>query len=1113
MSSEQPGGLSGLSPEQRALFAALLRQEGVDIAAVPVPRKADGAAAPLSFAQERLWYLHQLTQMSPTYNEAVAFRLRGPLDVDALSRGLAELVRRHEILRMRCVERDGELMQEVVAALAFGLSPIEMNDVPPAERAARAIEHVRDSALIPFDLSQAPLWRASLHRLGPDDHLLGLVVHLIVADGWSLRILARDLASLYREIAAGQPPSLPPLPVQYGDFSAWQKRLHLDGMLEGQLDYWRSRLAGLPDLVDLPLDRPRPPMMGFRGRSHQFDLGSALTDAVKATSASLGVTPFTTLLAALHVLLHRYAQQADVAIGTQVSNRSRSEFEGLIGPFGNNLVIRCDCSGDPSFRAIVAQVAETMIAALGHQDVAFDRVVEAVRPRRDLSHYPLFQVEFIVHQDDMRGNLGLPGVEVEQIPIDKGTARFDIDFTLVDGGDVIGGAVGYNADLFDHETIVQVLAHYRLLIEAIVADPDQAIGDIPLLSSHERGWILDRASGPAVDYPRDACVHDLIERQAMATPKAIAVDHPSGAISYAELIRHAERLSRSLAELGVGPGQVVGVFMDRVPDLVVALLGTWKAGGTALPLDPNFPARRLAGMLGGARATVVIAQPNLASRVPRDGVEVVVLDRGAASGSAEDTGATAPQSSSEALAYVIHTSGSTGVPKAVAVTHRNLVNALTSLAREPGISSLDRMLAVTTTTFDIAFVELILPLIAGATVVLADRDTARDPLALAQRLDESGVTIMQATPATWRMLVAAGWNGRRGLKALCGGETLDAGLAGKLVERVDSLWNLYGPTETTIWSTCQRVTSVEPPISIGRPIANTQVYILDRRGQLVPPGARGEICIGGDGVSRGYVGAPKGASDCFVPDPFRPLAGTRIYRTGDIGRHRRDGTLEFLGRLDDQVKLRGFRIELGEIEAALHEHAAVAEAAVALHEHAPGDPRLVAYVVNKPGTTTIGSELRRFLRAILPDYMLPQLYIEIHALPRRANGKIDRGALPNPFGEATAAVDAFVPPTTPTEQLVAAVWRETLGIERVDAHDNFFNLGGHSLLVVRVVARIAERTGVRLLFRDIVSASLQNIAATVDRQISTTGGRGRAGDRATDLQAATASWTTRSARR
>jgi amino acid adenylation domain-containing protein len=1071
--------LATFSPEQRALFAALLNRTDVDVTGVPLTRWAGPGEPPLSFAQERLWYLHQLTQMNPTYNEPAVFRLRGPLDPTLLARSFAAVVQRHDILRMYCVERGAEVMQAVSGSLPVDIDPVDLCHLSEPEREARALEWFRGEVLVPFDLAAPPLWRLRLFRIGENDWIFGLVVHLIVADGWSLRTLARELAQHYRAFANGEILKLPDLPVQYGDFACWQKRLYREYLLEGQLDYWQRRLAGAPELQDLPLDRPRPQQMAFRGRSHEFAFGHVLSNGVKALGAKLGTTPFVTLLSALDVLLHRYSGLDDIVIGTQVSNRSRRALENLIGPFGNNLVMRCDCAGNPTFSAVVSQVSDAMIAALEHQDVPFDKVVEALGPKRDLGHYPLFQVEFMLHQDDMSANLDLPGIQVANVPIETGTARFDIDFTLVDDRDSIRGSIRYNSDLFDHTTILRLSQHYCALLEAVIADPQLPIDTISLSGVAESDLFLTAWNATAADYPRDACAHQLFERQAAATPDAVAVIDRDNAVSFFALNSRADRLAGRLAALGVGPGAIVALCMDRTPDLIVALLGIWKAGGAVLPLDPAFPRQRLVRILDQAGAVATISQSSVAAALSPHGGEILLLDSDWERDQPNVALAPPKRANAAEIAYIIYTSGSTGTPKGVAVAHRSLVNALTGLARVIDIAPSDRMLAVTTLSFDIAFAELLLPLMTGAAVVLADRATATDGVALRQKLEDTAVTLMQATPSTWRLLLAAGWPGKRGLKALCGGETLDPALAAELLLRADAVWNLYGPTEATIWSTCHRVTSATGPIPIGRPLANTRVYVLDRLGQPVPIGGKGEICIGGDGVAQGYLGAPELTTERFVPDLFAKTEGARMYRTGDIGRFNDDGTLQFLGRRDQQVKLRGFRVELGEIESVLRENPEVLDAAVARREYSPGDVRLVAYVVRRAGAAATGSELRRFLRERLPEYMLPQLFVDVEALPRHTNGKIDRAALPDPFGGTGATAAAFVAPRNPGEQLIATIWRELLGVERIGAHDNFFDLGGHSLLVVHAIARIEEATGVRLSFRDVVTASLQNLAAII----------------------------------
>ncbi len=1020
----------------------------------PVP---EVSVFPASFAQQRLWFLDRLMTSSEVYNILRVLRLKGPLDVPKLERCINELVRRHEILRTRFVEQDGQPEQVILPELELRLPVIELKDPAVID------EHVRQEAASPFDLQQAPLLRAKLLHLADDDHVLLLNLHHIIADGWSMGVLAREISALYNAAVAGSQAALPDLPVQYADYAVWQRDWLQGEALERQLAYWRTQLAGLHAL-ELPLDRPRPATPSYRGGQQPFVLSPIVTDKLKALGRAEGVTLFMILLTTLQVLLHRYSGQNDFAVGTPIAGRTRPELDGLIGLFVNTLVLRSDLSGNPSFRSALRRTREVALGAYGHQELPFEKLVEELQPERDLSRNPLFQVMLTLHNTPP-AEFELAGLAATRVPCDTGTAKFDLSLSLRESAGELEGVWEFAADLFEAATIGRLAGHFHTLLEGILDNPDARLSELPLLTEAERSQVLREWNVTDRPYPSDRCIQQLFEAQVARTPRSTALVFEDRSLSYGELNTRANRLAHHLRALGVGPEVVVGLCVDRSPELVVAMLGILKAGGAYLPTDPSYPQERLAFMLEDSAAPVVVTQSALAANFKDYTGVLVCLDRDAdrIAGQSPDD----PQSgaAAENLAYVIYTSGSTGKPKGVQIGHRAVVNFLHAMRDRPGLTDRDVVLAITTMTFDIAVFEIHLPLITGATVVMVPRDVARDATRLAAAMDRSGATVMQATPATWRMLLNAGWQGRPNLTMLSGGEAMPRELADQLLSRGRELWNLYGPTETTVYSAGCRVTAGTSPVPIGEVIANTQIYLLESgtdrdAGTLhpVPVGIPGELYIGGDGLARGYLNRPELTAERFVEVPSVCLGRAdgqpvRLYRTGDRARWRPDGNLEFLGRLDHQVKLRGYRIELGEIEAVLAEHPSVREAVVAVRDETSTDRRLVCYVVQNAGEPLSAEELRGYLKAKLPDYMVPARFVLLEHLPLTPSGKVDRKALPAPEAmPQETRTEAF--PRTPTEVRLAQIWAEVLKLDAPGIHDNFFDLGGHSLLAIQLLARI-----------------------------------------------------------
>jgi amino acid adenylation domain-containing protein len=1075
--------IADLSPEKRELLLRRLSEQKK--AASPpsaIPRRSEAATnLPLSFAQEPLWFIDQLTPGSAAYNLPYPLRLRGQLNVAALEQSLQEIVQRHESLRTTFSAVDGRPVQVIAPSLRLPLAVIDLRDLPESERQQRALERIDEETTRPFDLAQGPLLRAFLFRLAEQEHILLLLMHHIISDGWSVTIIIQELTALYTAFIAGQPSPLPELPIQYADYALWHREW-LQERMEDQLAYWKQQLAGAAAVLDLPTDHPRPAIQTFHGGTSSFRLPAALTGQLQALSKQEGSTLFMTLLAAFNVLLARYTGQEDIVVGTPIANRTRSEVQGLIGYLVNMLVLRSDLSGDPGFRELLRRVRKMALEAYAHQDLPFEKLVEALHPERSLSHSPLFQV-IIANQNASMASVEAAGLTISSLEIELRMSKFDLTLYIWEDEDSLAGSIEYNTDLFEAATIERMAGHLQTLLQGIAANPDQPISQLPLLTEPERQQLLVAWNATQTAYPQELGVHQLFEAQVERTPEAIALVYEQEHLTYRELNQRANQLAHHLQKLGVGPDALVGLHMERSLEMVVGMLGILKAGGAYIPLDPAFPQERLTFMVTDAQVAALVTQEHLASRLPAPADNIVRLDADAALLKQQSADNLASRTNGAHLAYVIYTSGSTGKPKGVQIPHRALTNFLLSMREQPGLTADDRLLAITTLSFDIAGLELFLPLIVGARVIIASRETAVNGSALAALLTRSGATVMQATPATWRLLLAAGWQGSPQLKILCGGEAFPQDLAAQLLLRAGSVWNMYGPTETTIWSTLARLQSAEH-ISIGHPIANTEIYILDEHLHLAPIGVPGELYIGGDGLARGYLNRPELTEERFIPHPFKTEPGARIYRTGDLARYRPDGQIEHLGRVDFQVKIRGFRIELGEIEATLVQHPAVRQAVVLAREDTPGDKRLVAYIVPQQDQEIKASELRGFLREYLPDYMLPVAFTVLETFPQTPNGKIDRRALPAPEA-GSAAQENYVPPNTMVHYQLVHLWEELLEARPIGIRDNFFSLGGHSLLAARLVNGIEQIFGKKIpLATFFAGPTIEQLAEILEQDVT-----------------------------
>ena len=1041
-------------------------------ASAPIPLVSRQQNLELSFTQRRLWFLYQLDRDVAAYQLRYNLKLTGILYIDILERSLTEIVSRHEILRTNFLEIEGNPFQIIHPPQPVKLSVIDLQEFASTDRETKLHRLANQEAQTPFKLEKDALLRVTLLRLAPQEHILLITFHHIIADAWSIGIFLRELSSLYKSFVEAKPVTLPNLPIQYADFAQWQNQHLTKDTLVDQITYWEKQLAGIPPVLELPTDRPRPPVQTFNGGAEFFEISAGLTDRLKNLSQRSGVTLFMTIITAFFILLARYTGEEDIVVGIPIANRMRVEFESLMGCFVNSLVLRSQLHDDPTFLELLQQIRQTSLNAYANQDLPFEQLVEALQPERSLSHSPLFQVVFAWENVQIEA-LDLPNLQIEAFKTDHFAARADLNIEMMETDQGLQGLFEYNTDLFERSTIERMIGHFQNLLEAIATNPQQKISQIPLLSASEQQQILIDWNDTAVSYPENICFHKLIELQIQHTPDAIAVIYEDQQLTYQELNQKANQLAHHLLAIGIQPEQLIGICLERSLNMLVGLLGILKAGAAYVPIDPSYPRDRIEYMLSDSQAQILVTQDSL---IPQDYSGLIIsLDGNRNKLTQEAIHNPDVLINSNQLAYVIYTSGSTGKPKGVQVLHRGVTNFLLSMQTIPILSSDDVLVAVTTICFDIAVLELYLPLLVGAKLAIASRDVARDAMQLRQLIDSEQATCMQATPSTWRMLLEVAWQGGENFKVLCGGENLPLPLATSLASQNGVVWNLYGPTEATVWATIFQVKSGDHHVSIGRPLANTQLYVLDEQLQPVPIGVAGELHIGGVQVARGYLNRPDLTAEKFIPDPFSKHTDARLYKTGDRVRYLADGAIEYLGRIDFQVKLRGFRIELGEIEAVLQQQPYIREAVVLLHVESLDDNYLVAYIV--PDQVDIDIlELRRVLRQQLPEYMVPALFIELESLPLTPNGKVDRRSLPAPTSFQSQSEAVIEDTRTPIEDLLVSIWSNVLGIKSVSIHDNFFVMGGHSLKVMQVMARVRDSFSIDLplqtLFREPTIAGL-----------------------------------------
>ena len=1085
MTEDKYGKPAGFSDIQLELLAHLLEEEGVENpASQMILTREEKDKWPLSFAQKRLWFLNQLEPNNPAYNVSAYVQISGPLQPEAFNRSLNGLVVRHETLRTIFVNEQGKPKALVKPSLHLHIPLIDLCTLSSVHQTAEVQRLAHSEARFPFDLEQGPLLRAKLLRLDEQEHVLFLTLHHIITDGWSMSILTRELAALAQSEDVDPLTILPPLPIQYADFAAWQTNWLEGDALQSQLTYWQKQLKDAPALLELPTDFPRPDQQTFQGKRRVFHHASDLADSLNKLAHKENVTLFMLLLAAYHLLLYRYSEQTDILVGTPIANRNRPEIEGLIGFFVNTLVMRTRLKPNMTFYDLLTQLREVALAAYAHQDLPFERLVQSLQVERHLNYSPLFQVMFNLQQDSQMEGQDWGGISLRPFPIDSNVSKFDLTLSIVQSDGSLMSILEYNSNLFEDETAQRMLAHYDMLLQSIVHNPHQRLHDIPLLTPAELEQLLVKGNDTKLTLPPVSSFLELFEKQVASKPDAVAITAYSLkadqniSLTYRQLNSVANQLGHYLQKQGVGPEVRVGVYLERSVEMLITLLGILKAGGAYIPLDPMFPQERLVLMINDAAITYLVSQSHLQNQLPDYQVHTLFIDSEWPK-ITEEPNCNLPTLLLHTLAYIIYTSGSTGRPKGVQVPHSALLNFLWGMEKTLSLQPEDKLLAITTLSFDIAALELYLPLLCGAEVVIAQTEEVSDGTLLLKKLLQSSCTVMQATPTTWRMLLSAGWLGTPRIHVWCGGEALPYGLAQQLQKIGLSVWNLYGPTETTIWSSATRVSPPVDIISLGSPIANTQLYVLDSQGQPVPPGIPGELYIGGVGVTRGYFNRSRLTAKRFVPNPFYRLVKTtypdkesvffegiltRLYRTGDRVRYRSGTKIEFLGRMDYQVKIRGFRIELEEIETILDQHPSVAHSVAIVREDRLEDKRLVAYMV--PATTAdvpADSDLRSFLKKKLPDYMLPNHFVWLEVFPLTNNGKVNRQALPLP--EMEDKPNHHLTLRTPLEEAVAETWCRVLNLSAVGRKDNFFLLGGHSLLATQVISQINQTFGVELPLR------------------------------------------------
>jgi amino acid adenylation domain-containing protein len=1029
-------------------------------------------AFPVTFSQQQLWYLHELAPESTAYNIPLAFETHGALDLAALDKAFAALVRRHDALRTSFGVVDEHVKQIVLSHVDFVLPVIDLSDEDEAVRKSRLAELKSSCARHRFDLAKAPLLFAQVVKLGAARHVLLLCIHHIVVDHLSVLQLGRELSELYSACRAGVVPQADGDRLQYPDYAVWQRELMTEEVIAKKLDYWVEALSGKTLALDLPTDRPRPRVQTFNGRELSVSFPEDLSAALRAYAQEQKLSVFVVMLTAFTVLLQKYTGHSDIIVGCPFANRQSEELHEVVGLFMNLLPIAVSVDSAHSFTTLAHEVRRQVMRAQGLQDTPFEKIVQAVSPTRDAAQNPVVQVWFTFQEAPL--TLRIEDLEVASEPLHNGGAKLDLSLWFWDGGDAIQGLIEYNTDLFDAATVQRMAAHLRQIVRQVVFDGVASVGAVDLLTAEERARMLEwNATTNEAVLPD---MHGAFFRLAAAEPHRVVLETRAGERTAGELAGRADAIAASLRSRGVRRGEIVGVCLERGESLLAALLAVLRCGGAYLPLDPTLPSERIAFMLEDSGARVVIAEAGTRGVLPPSREAPLLVEEVQLDPEAPPFEAVVPEPAD--TAYLMYTSGSTGRPKGVLVPHRAVGNFLAAMKACPGIDRADTMLAATTYAFDISVLELFLPLTVGAKVWIADRATSEDGEALKNCLEQRAITVLQATPSTWRLLRASGWGGAPKLKALIGGEALSPELAMWLVPRVRELWNMYGPTETTIWSTCARIDELGAAVCpIGKPIFNTTAWIVDESLRELPPGVQGELVIGGLGLSSGYLNRPELTAERFTR---LPATGDAIYRTGDRAMWRSDGNLQHLGRNDHQVKIRGYRIELGEIESVLSKLPEADTVVVKDWRFSDADHRLVAYYTTRSGGPLEAMTLRKQARSFMPAYMVPQHFVHLAQFPLNASGKIDRRALLPPTAVSAGGGVADDQPQSEAEKYVAELWRELIGISYVSRGANFFDSGGHSLLAIQAISRMREERGVIISPRTLVLENLAEIAAQID---------------------------------
>ena len=1093
---------NSLTNQKRDLLKLLLNKKGINLQTETILPRPNSEPAPLSFGQEQLWFLSQI-QDNTTYNLPLALQISGSLNISVLEQVITEIVRRHEILRTNFQQIEGKNLQVIRPEINISLQVINLEQITAKQQLQNVERLINQETDKIFNLSEDDLFQSTLYQLNQNSYILLLNMHHIISDGWSIGILLQELSTLYGAYLAGNKSPLPDLQIQYADYAIWQKEKFTSEIREKQLNYWKEQLADIPPLLELPTDKPRPPIQSFRGGIWEFSINSNLSQKIRTLTQQSDATLFMTMLAAFVILLYRCSGQDDILIGSPMAGRNRQEIQSLIGYFVNTVVLRTKLTGNPNFREILNQVRQVATDAHNYQDIPYNQVVEALNPQRNLSYNPVFQILFDL-QHSLTDKLQLPGLTLQPFLGEHSTSKFDLSLIIEDRGTELIGAWEYSSDLFTQEAISRITENFQTLLNGIVNNPETPINQLPIISAFEQQQILEKWNNTQQDYPESFCIHELFTQQVIKTPDAIAVKFGNQQLTYTQLNQKANQLANYLQNCGVTSEVLVGLYLERSLDILIAILAILKAGGAYLPLDPKYPQTRLTDILNDSQVSIILTQEklltSLSSPLPRGETpltpyqgKIILLDTDLTIISQQNIETPISAIKPDNLAYVIYTSGSTGKPKGVMITHQNIVNHATSIIDKYQINSHDRILQFTTFIFDVAAEEIFPAWLSGATLIICPQEMVTNLIEFSQFLAQESLTVVNLPTPYWQEWVLE--IDRKvsqipdSLRLVITGsdQVLPEKLAlwQKLVteKRQNIQWiNAYGLTETTITSTVYQLPvnyqlNTTHSVPIGRPIANTEIYILDQNLQPVPIGIPGELHIGGAGLARGYLNRKQLTNEKFISNPISSSKSSRLYKTGDLARYLPDGNIEFLGRIDYQVKIRGFRIELGEIEAVLAQHPLVKSSAVIVREIQPGNKQLVAYVVTEDHSN-IQQDLRSFLKQNLPDYMLPAFFVRLAELPLTPTGKINRRALSALMLELNHEID-YILPRNPLEQKLAEIWCQVLGLEKVSVEENFFNLGGHSLATIQIISRIRETLKIDLplqyLFTEPTIAGLTKI--------------------------------------